>query len=147
MKILLIAFAATLVLSNFVFAQLPAGADTLFRYDRWMLLDVHDSIIEATANWKVYDVSYASPRIGRVTGFLVTPAEQGHYAGILFGHWGHGNRTEFLPEAKMYAQAGAVSLMIDYPWVRSAPNRVDQGHGFGEAQKDLSAFSQAVVDL
>jgi cephalosporin-C deacetylase-like acetyl esterase len=37
--------------------------------------------------------------------------------------------------------------MVDYPWVRPAPYRVNQGRGFGDAEKDLAAFTQAVVDL
>jgi hypothetical protein len=34
--------------------------------------------------------------------------------GIVFGHWGPGNRSEFVPEAIVYAKAGAVSLLINY---------------------------------
>lgn len=147
MKYFFLTLASIIILSTIASAQLPQGADTLFRYDRSTPLDERDSLLETTGKWKVYYISYRSPRIGRVTGYLVTPAEKGRYAGILFGHWGPGNRTEFLPEAKLYAQAGAVSLMIDYPWVRPAPYRVNQGHGFGEAEKDLAAYSQAVVDL
>ena len=147
MKRLVLTLASIIATWSFAIAQLPYGADTLFRYDRSAPLDVRDSLIEATRQWRVYDVSYRSPRIGRVTGYLVTPAEKGRHAGILFGHWGPGNRTEFLPEAKLYAQAGAVSLMIDYPWVRPAPYRVNRGQGLGEPEKDLIAFAQAVVDL
>jgi dienelactone hydrolase len=128
-------------------AQLPQAADTLFRYDRSLKLEARDSLIEATRQFKVYEISYRSPRIGRVTGYLVTPAKKGRYAGILFGHWGEGNSTEFLSEAKLCAEAGAVSLMIDYPWVRSAPYRILRQMGFGEPEKDLMVFTQAVVDL
>jgi cephalosporin-C deacetylase-like acetyl esterase len=140
-------FTSIIICSTSAFAQPPPQADTLFRYDHSAPLHVRDSLIEATSGWSVYDISYASPRFGRVTGYLVTPAQKGRYPGIVFGHWGEGNRTEFLPEAKLYAQAGAISLMIDYPWVRPAPYRVNQGQGFGEAGKDLAAFTQAVVDL
>ncbi len=147
MKRIVLTAASLIAAWTLASAELPEGADTLFRYDRSSPLDVRDSLIESTPEFMVYDVSYQSPRVGRVTGYLVTPAKKGHYAGILFGHYGPGNRTEFLPEAKLYAQAGAVSLMIDYPWVRPAPYRVNQGQGLGEAEKDLAVFTQAVVDL
>jgi len=84
---------------------------------------------------------------GLVTGFLVEPAGKGPFAGIVFGHWGPGNRTEFLPEAAMYAEAGAVSVLIDYPWVRPDPWRRNQGQGLKEADKDRDSWRHAVVDL
>jgi cephalosporin-C deacetylase-like acetyl esterase len=147
MKHFLLTLASVIFCSAIAPAQLPGGADTLFRYDRSAALDERDSLIETTGKWKVYEVTYRNPRIGRVTAYLVTPAEKGRYAGILFGHYGLGNRTEFLPEAKFYAQAGVVSLMIDYPWVRPEPNFVSQGQGFAESAQDVAVFSQAVVDL
>jgi len=105
MKHSLLTQASMFAIWTFVSAQLPDGTDTLFRYGRSKPLDMRDSLIEATHSWNVFDVSYRSSRIGRVTGYLVTPSEKGRHAGILFGHWGPGNRTEFLPEAKLYAQA------------------------------------------
>jgi dienelactone hydrolase len=128
-------------------AQLPPQADSLLKYDKTAALTKKDSLIESNDQHKVYDFSYASPRGGRVTAYLVTPAKKGRFPGIVFGHWGLGDRTEFLPEAKLYAEAGGVSLMIDYPWVRPAPWRVNQGIGMDEPEKDLAVFAQAVVDL
>jgi cephalosporin-C deacetylase-like acetyl esterase len=147
MNIHLCTLVSSVIFSFTALGQIPLQADTLFQYDRSAALDLRDSLIEATSDWNVYDVSYASPRGGRVTGYLVTPSPKNRHAGIVFGHWGPGNRTEFLPEAKLYAQTGAVSLMIDYPWVRPAPYRVNQAGGFDEPEKDLAVFSQAVVDL
>ena len=81
-----------------------------------------------------------------MTAYLVVPAVKGPHAGLVFGHWGPGDRTEFLPEAKLYATAGAVSLLIDYPWVRPAPWR--KKLKFLDApETDHAAFVQAVVDL
>ena len=147
MKTGLIIFSSMILATTISLAQLSPQAVSLFSYDRSAPLDVRDSLIEATTKYRVYDISYASPRIGRVTGFIVAPAEKGTYAGIVFGHWGPGNRTEFLPEGKLYAQAGAVSLMIDYPWVRPAQYQIHGGRGFDEPEKDLAVYSQAVVDL
>jgi dienelactone hydrolase len=81
-----------------------------------------------------------------VTAYLVAPASQGPHAGIVFGHCGPGNRTEFLPEATLYARAGAVSLLVDYPWVRPAPWRRTLKQT-DDPESDHQAFVQAVVDL
>jgi dienelactone hydrolase len=94
----------------------------------------------------VFDVTYASPRQGRVTAFLVVPPGKGPFAAILLGHWGGGNRTEFLSEAELYAQVGAVSLLIDYPWTRPAPWRRSIPN-LDKPELDNEIQSQAVVDL
>ena len=95
---------------------------------------------------KVYDVTYHVGRHATPLWAGVVPAVKGPHAGLVFGHWGPGDRTEFLPEAKLYATAGAVSLLIDYPWVRPAPWR--KKLKFLDApETDHAAFVQAVVDL
>src|SRR6185503_12661500 len=43
--------------------------------------------------------------------------------------------------------AGAVSVLIDYPWSRPEPYRRRQGRGMKEAEKDRDSWIQAVVDL
>lgn len=117
-----------------------------FDYDAEVPLDTKSTLLYERDGAKVYDVTYASPKGGRVTAYLVTPVVAGPHAGIVFGHWGPGDRTEFLPEAKLYAAAGAVSLLVDYPWVRPAPWR--QKLKFVEdPETDHQAFVQAIVDL
>jgi dienelactone hydrolase len=117
-----------------------------FDYDAKQPLDTKEKLLYERDGVKVYDLSYANPQGGRVTAYLVAPAGKGKYAGLVFGHWGPGNRTEFLPEATLYARAGAVSLLVDYPWVRPAPWR--KGLKFAEdPEADHKAFVQAVVDL
>ena len=71
----------------------------------------------------VRDISYASPKGGRVPAYLVLPPGQGPYAGTLLGHWAKEgspvrNRKEFMDEAVALAHAGAVSLLIDAPFAR-----------------------------
>src|SRR5262245_32424235 len=117
-----------------------------FDYDPKDPLDVKETLLFERDGVKVFDVTYASPKGGRVTAYLVTPAGKGPHAGLVFGHWGPGNRTEFLPEARLYAEAGAVSLLIDYPWVRPAPWRRKLKF-VEDPEADHQAFVQAVVDL
>jgi len=118
----------------------------MYDYDSKQQLDVKEALLHERDGVKVYDVTYASPKGGRATAYLVVPVGNGPHAGVVFGHWGPGNRTEFLPEATLYARAGAVSLLVDYPWVRPAPWR--KGLKFADdPESDHEAFVQAVVDL
>jgi dienelactone hydrolase len=118
----------------------------MYDYDRQQALDVQEKVLQERDGVKVYDLSYASPKGGRVTAYMVMPEGKGPFAGLLFGHWGPGNRTEFLPEATLYARAGAVSLLIDYPWVRPAPWRKRLKEA-DDPESDHQAFVQAVIDL
>jgi hypothetical protein len=93
----------------------------LYNYDPKQPLDYKETLLYEREGITLYYISYASPRGGRVTAYLVMPVGEGPFAGLVFGHWGPGNRTEFLPEAMLYAEAGATSLLIDYPWIRPSP--------------------------
>src|SRR5438093_693026 len=95
----------------------------MYDYAAQQPLDVQEKLLHEREQVNVYDLTYASPKGGRVTAYLVVPPGKGPFAGLVFGHRGPGNRTEFLPEATLYARAGAVSLLVDYPWVRPAPWR------------------------
>jgi dienelactone hydrolase len=123
-----------------------AAAPGLFEYDASLPLDVQSTVLERPAGAIVHDLAYASPRAGRVTAYLVVPEGKGPFAGVLFGHWGGGNRTEFLPEAILYARAGVVSLLPDYPWTRPAPWRRELQYSRGP-ENDFDVYVQAVIDL
>ncbi len=135
-----------------VLAHTPAVADDFdelkrqFDYDPKHPLDVQEKLLHERGDVKVYDLTYASPKGGRATAYLVVPGGKGPFAGLVFGHWGPGNRTEFLPEATLYARAGAVSLLVDNPWVRPTPWR-KQLKQADDPESDHAAFVQAVVDL
>src|SRR6266849_5007319 len=44
----------------------------------------------------VRDITFASPRGGKVPAYLIYPSQQPPQAGLIFGHWGEGNRAEFV---------------------------------------------------
>lgn len=50
-----------------------------------------------------------------VSALLCTGIADGPKAGLLFVHWGFGDRTSFQSEATAYAASGATSLLIDAP--------------------------------
>jgi dienelactone hydrolase len=121
-------------------------AGHLFDYDAKQPLDIHDRIIEEFNGGTLHDISYTSPRGGPVGAYLIVPNGKGPFAAVLFGHWGNGTRAEFIPEAKIYARAGAVSLIPDYPWDRSQPWHKSPDH-FDKPELDREIEIQAVLDL
>lgn len=133
------------------FVTVPAQVKSIeemrrvFDYDRNQPIDVKEVKVINRSGVRIHDITYASPKFGRVTAYLVEPAAKGRFAGIVFGHWGYGTRTEFLPEAMLYAKAGAVSLLVDdldvrpAAWRRSAPGT--------EPQAVYDNYVQSVVDL
>lgn len=93
------------------------------------------------------DLSYASPKGGRVTAYLVRPAGDGPFAGLLFMHGGNGNRSSLLPGAKVLARTGAVCLLIDSPLngARAVPGQPLADYTAPERTR--AALIQTVVDL
>lgn len=138
-----------LVASPLASAQTPPELQRLFAYDQTAPLDAQQHTFEKDESAEVYDLTFASPKGGRVPAFLVVPLAKakGKYAGIVFGHWGPGNRTEFLAEAKLYARAGAVSIIIDYPWTRPAQWRHPVFTPQTTSEQDRDTYIQAVIDL
>jgi len=119
----------------------------MFRYDT-PPFELQSARIATRDDIEVFDVTYASPKGGRVTAYLVAPAKPKKKSpALVFGHWGPGDRTEFLPDAELFARVGVISLLIDYPWVRPAPHRRDQAPGIAGPEVDRDLFVQAVVDL
>jgi len=127
-------------------ASPPPPRPVTFDYDGRQPLDVKDEVISETSELTLHDISYASANQQRVSAYLIVPKGKGPFAPIVFGHWGNGNRAEFIPEAKLYARAGAISLLPDYPWDRREPYRRSTGH-FDKPEQDRDAFAQAVIDL
>ena len=122
----------------------PAQALAIFDYDAKAAIEFQEHGRETVEAVTVADVSYASPRGGRVPAYLVTPPGRGPFAAVLFMHWGQGDRTEFLSEAVRYARSGAVSLMIDAPYRR--PDAKDFAF-VADAAAEREMFIQLVVDL
>ena len=81
-------------------------------------LDVQEQGTEARGAARVHDLSYASPKGGRVSAYLVEPTGRGPHAAVVFVHHGRGDRRTFLEEAVSLAPRGVVSLLIDAPEAR-----------------------------
>ena len=136
----------------FVFA-LPASAQRVyapekFAYDKNVPLDLKEVGVEHRGDVAVHDISYASPKGGRVPAYLVIPSGKGPFAAVIWGHWywpnsAMRNRKEFLDEAVALAPSGVVSLMIDGPIAR--PGHVENNEPLNEQQ--IADMVQQVVDM
>ena len=127
-----------------VLTQGPGDPARFFGYDRDAPLDFRVSGEEAVEGAIVQDVSYLSARNGRVPAYLVRPAGDGPFAGIVYMHWGQGDRTEFLSEAVLLAKRGAISLMIDAPYHR--PD-IESYSFVAEPEAEREGYIQLVADL
>jgi dienelactone hydrolase len=121
----------------------PANAAQVFSYQAKVPLEFQENRAEQVNGVKVLDVSYASPKGGHVTSYLVVPPGKGPFAGLVFVHWGQGDRTEFLAEAIMLAEAGAESLLIDAPYNRPGAPVMDT---FTHPEIERDGYIQLVVD-
>lgn len=149
-----IAEAAKIVAETFVSAAQNGAkaasdyetASHLFDYDAKTPLDIHDKTIEEFDEGSIHDITYTSPKGGPVAAYLVVPKGKGPFPAILFSHWGNGTRAEFIPEAKLYARAGAISLLPDYPWDRPQPWHKTPNH-YDKPELDREIEIQAVLDV
>ena len=119
-----------------------------FNYDRSAPLDVLETSVQDRSDVQVHDISYASPKGGRVPAYLVVPKGKGPFAAVIWGHWYWGNspqrnRTEFLDEALALAKSGLVSLLYDGPIAR--PGHVVDSAPLGEQQ--MNDRIQTILDV
>ena len=121
-----------------------------FDYDAKSPFDVREVGRDRRGDVTVVDLTYASPRGGRVPAYLVVPDGPGPFAAVLYGHWmmpgsPFKNRGEFLEEAVVMARAGAVSLLLDAPHNR--PGFVAETDEGRKAVQSAEAARHQVVDF
>jgi dienelactone hydrolase len=116
----------------------------VFGYDASKPLNLQRGNTEEVETIQVTEISYDSPKIGRVPGYLVLPPGKGPFCAIVYMHWGQGSKSEWLAEAVEMAKRGAVSLMIDAPYLRPNVPLSTSSNG-AEAERD--GYIQLVVDL
>jgi dienelactone hydrolase len=119
-----------------------------FEYDQKAPLDVQEVGVEHRGSVTIHDISYASPKGGRVPAYLVVPSGDGPFAAVIWGHWYQDgspflNRKEFLDEAVVLAGSGVVSLLTDGPIAR--PGYLADSDPLGEAQ--IKYRVQQILDM
>lgn len=125
-----------------------ASDQRVFEYDRKAPFYLQETGVTKRGDVTVHDISYASPKGGRVPAYLVQPPGRGPFAAVIWGHWYWNNsparnRAEFLDEAVALAKSGVVSLLTDGPVAR--PGHVADKDPLSEQNaKDLI---QQIVDM
>jgi dienelactone hydrolase len=119
-----------------------------FDYDQKAPLDIQEVGVEHRGEVAVHDISYASPKGGRVPAYLVVPPGKGPFGAVIWGHWywrnsAFFNREEFLDEAVGLAHAAVVSLLTTGPGAR--PGHVQDRTPLNEQQ--IADRIQAIVDM
>ena len=136
----------------FCFATAVFGLDSnsahAFDYDQNTSLDIQEVSVELRSRVAVHDISFASPKGGRVPAYIVVPEGHGPFPAILWGHWSwHNseffNRKEFLDEAIALAHAGVVSLLPT--GVGARPGHVDDPDPMSDRQ--IADLIQQIVDM
>ena len=141
--------AGTLLILGAVAANAQeSGSSHAFDYDAKAPLDVQEVAVEHRGGIAVHDISYASPRGGRVPAYLVVPEGKGPFAAVIWGHWywrnsEFFNRKQFLDEAVALAHAGVVSLLTTGPGARAG--HVENRDPLNEQQ--IAERVQAIVDM
>jgi dienelactone hydrolase len=146
-------FGAILVGAVLITAGPPARAQSgselrVFEYDRAAAIDIQEISVTKRGDVAVHDISYASPKGGRVPAYLVVPLGKGPFAAVIWGHWYWGNsparnRTEFLDEAVALAKSGVVSLLTDGPIAR--PGHVENKDPLSDQR--ISDLIQQILDM
>ena len=119
-----------------------------FDYDTKAPIEVKEIGVERRGDIAIHDISYASPKDGRVPAYLVVPKGKGPFAAVIWGHWYWENspmrsRKEFLDEAVALARSGVVSLLTDGPVAR--PGHVENREPLNDQQAD--DLVQQIVDM
>jgi len=127
-------------------------------YDKDTPLDLKQTKIMDRDGITIHDITYSSPlgdrgaavgpNGGVVTAYLIVPPGKGPFPAVIYGHWcmpgsEKKNRTEFLDEAIVLAQAGVISLLPDHVIVH--PGFVEDNTPLNE--KQIAVEVQEVVNL
>jgi cephalosporin-C deacetylase-like acetyl esterase len=123
----------------------PASAQSgsPFAYDASAPLGVRVAGTRDNEGVRVIELSYASPKGGRVPATLVVPVTGDPAPAVIFQHGGgDASRRDFLDEAQDLARGGLGSLLVDAPFNRP-PFRTWVTFDL----RDRAAFVQNVVDL
>jgi len=140
------------------FALAACGADTavfspatandnlkLFEYDPSAPLDPRVVSSEKRQGYTLQQLTYTSPKGGRVPAFLLIPDGRGPFPGVLLLHGMPSSAQGMLPEAERLARLGAISLAISAPFARSHRIGVQRGLNFDERDRDEQI--QLIIDL
>jgi dienelactone hydrolase len=141
-------FTAILFLSAMSLLAQDTGPSRALDYDSKAPLNIQEAGVEHRGRIAIHDISYASPKGGRVPAYLVVPEGKGPFAAVLWGHWywlnsDFFNRKEFLEEAVVLARVGVISLLPT--GVNARPGHVNDPDELSDQQ--VADLVNQIVDL
>jgi hypothetical protein len=95
-----------------------AGQRDPFAYDAGASLNVRVGSSYVHGGVRISEISYASPKGGRVPALLFVPSGRGPFAGLIVQHGAPGNKEVSAFDAEDLAGLGAVVVAIDAPFAR-----------------------------
>src|SRR5439155_26527144 len=127
-------------------AAKQSARPSLFRYEAGAPLRFRDrGRVNKDYPIQVRDVSYASPRGGRVPAFLVLPPAKGPFPAVIYLHGSGEDRTRLVVPAAWLAARGAVALVVDSEFVRAGDS--GQGDPLHRLEEDRDLTAKTIVDL
>lgn len=94
---------------------------------------------------RIQDISFKSPLSGQVSAYLILPLTARPQAGLIFGHWGEGNRAEFVDESVILTHLGIASVCLDSSFCR--PQDYEPEETLPEADLQWILDVRRTVDL
>jgi dienelactone hydrolase len=116
-----------------------------FGYDRGAALQVQSRQVAGGRAGTVQDLSFTSPRGGRVPAYLVLPASKGRHPAVVLLHGSGGDRRELLGLAAGLAARGIVGMTIDSPVARLQTQTLPAG--LAGVRRRSALLEQEVLDL
>lgn len=117
----------------------------LFDYDPKAPLDLQVVSTEKKEGYTLQQLTYASPKGGRVPAILLVPDGPGPFPGVLVMHGAPGSARTILPEAEGLVRLGAITLSISAPFSRG--ERLEGRGMLHFDERDRADQIQLIVDL
>jgi len=117
---------------------------SVFAYDRSASLDVREASRAERDGFVFIDLTYLSPKGGRVPAYLWVPLDPGPHPGLVLMHGLPGTRDGMVRLGDRYARAGAVAIAITAPFARTEAG-LQRPVSFTSADRGQQV--QLIVDL
>jgi hypothetical protein len=106
---LLAALGMTILFSPLLLrAQTQLDASKVFAYHATKPLNLKIGNTELLSGVSVTEISYDSPKRGRVPGYMVAPPDKDRFAGV-YMHWGQGNKGSCRKPSRWHIGARSAS--------------------------------------
>jgi hypothetical protein len=129
------------VLAAWVGLATASGPSDPFAYRRAAPLQLRELAAWNSGGVTIHDVSFASPKGGRVPAYVIVPTGRPPFAGLIIQHGLPGTRRDGLVYGEQFSRRGAVVVLIDAPFARRPGDPVHFD------RRDRAEQIQLIVDL